>query len=215
MVGNEIVTRSEGFILGDTIENEENILNENNEIDKFKDIEENDWYYEAVRFACIEGLFKGVSEDLFGAQETMNRAMLVTVLHRLDDETEVAYENKFDDVPKTSYYEKAINWATQNNIVSGTSEFKFSPTASLTREQLVTILYRYANYKEIDTSIEVEKNIEMYEDFAEISKYAVDAFTWACENKIITGKTATTLAPKATATRAEVATILMRLRDKM
>lgn len=175
----------------------------------FLDITPNDWYYEAVKFVNEEGLFKGVSNEEFGANTEMTRAMLVTVLYRLAGEPSVSNTStKFNDIENNSYYEMATKWANSNAIVTGMSDNTFAPNSNVTREQLVVILYRYAKYINLDTSNTIE--LTSYEDINELSNYAKEAMEWAVTNKIITGRSETTLVPKGTGTRAEVATILMR-----
>ena len=140
----------------------------------------------------------------------MTRAMLVTVLYRLEGEPATNKSIPFADVDMSAYYASAVIWAKQNNIVNGVDDSNFAPNGEITREQLATILYRYANYKGIDVSVGENTNILSYDDFSEISEYAIPAMQWACGSGIITGRTISTIAPKGTATRAEVATMLMR-----
>ncbi|MBR2491709.1 MAG: S-layer homology domain-containing protein, partial [Ruminiclostridium sp.] len=118
--------------------------------------------------------------------------------------------NPFSDVANGEWYTKAIIWAAQNGIVNGIGEGKFAPTQSITREQMAAILYRYADYKDYDTSAAHDTNILSYKDYASISKYAVEAMQWACGEGLITGMTKDTLAPKGGAIRAQSATILAR-----
>jgi len=176
----------------------------------FTDVDEDDWYYESVKFANENKLFNGVSNTEFGPNVSMTRAMLVTVLYRLEGEPATNKSIPFADVDMSSYYASAVIWAKQNNIVNGIDDTNFAPNGEITREQLATILYRYANYKGIDVSVGENTNILSYDDFSELSEYAIPAMQWACGSGIITGRTISTIAPKGTATRAEVATMLMR-----
>ena len=176
----------------------------------FTDVDEDDWYYESVKFANENKLFNGVSNTEFGPNVSMTRAMLVTVLYRLEGEPATNKSIPFADVDMSSYYANAVIWAKQNNIVNGIDDTNFAPNGEITREQLATILYRYANYKGIDVSVGENTNILSYDDFSELSEYAIPAMQWACGSGIITGRTISTIAPKGTATRAEVATMLMR-----
>ena len=176
----------------------------------FTDVDEDDWYYESVKFANENKLFNGVSNTEFGPNVSMTRAMLVTVLYRLEGEPATNKSIPFADVDMSSYYASAVIWAKQNNIVNGIDDTNFAPNGEITREQLATILYRYANYKGIDVSVGENTNILSYDDFSELSEYAIPATQWACGSGIITGRTISTIAPKGTATRAEVATMLMR-----
>ena len=176
----------------------------------FTDVTEDDWFYEAVKYANENKLFNGVSSTEFGPNVSMTRAMLVTVLYRLEGEPATNRSIPFADVDMSMYYANAVIWAKQNNIVNGVDETNFAPNLEVTREQLVTILYRYAQYKGKDVSVGENTNILSYDDFSELSEYAIPAMQWACGSGIITGRTTSTIAPKGTATRAEVATMLMR-----
>lgn len=194
---------------GESIEENENLINTNVWENKYKDVKEDDWYYEAVKFVSSNGLFKGLNDDEFGTNVMMNRAMIVTVLYRYAGEKEISEEkNVFSDVESDAYYANAVAWATENKIVNGTNDNEFSPNSNVTREQLIVILYRFAKTQEMNVEEKIDLN--NYEDKNLISDYAKDAFEWAVKTEIISGRTSTTLAPQGTATRAEVATILMR-----
>lgn len=175
---------------------------------EFEDIKENEWYYNAVGFVVGKGYFRGVENKKFAPKEKMNRAMLITVLYRIDGEKKTNFKNQFNDVEKGAYYEDALNWATENNIISGMSETEFAPLNEVTREQLVLILYRYEKLNRKDMSGNYD--LTVFEDYDNISDYAKDALSWAVKSGHINGRTDSELAPKGTATRAEVATILMR-----
>lgn len=177
----------------------------------FVDVKENDWFYKSVQFALKNNLFKGTSETKFGAKNDMTRAMLVTVIYRMEGSPAVTDASKFTDVKAGQWYEKPVVWADANKIVSGYSDTKFGTNDSITREQIAVILYRYAKLKGYDMNASV--NFDSYTDKTLVSSYATDAMKWAIENNIISGRTATTLAPKGTATRAEVATMLMRFME--
>lgn len=176
----------------------------------FEDVEENQWFYEAVEFANKKSLFNGMSATKFGPDVSMTRAMLVTVLYRWAGEPEVSGVTKFADVAKGSYYEKAIIWAEKNGIVTGITETEFKPDMEITREQIVVIMFRFANYRKFDVSVGEDTNILSYEDFNEISEYAIPAMQWAVGANLVKGNTASTLDPRSNTTRAQVATILQR-----
>jgi len=176
----------------------------------FVDVAKDDWYYESVKYANENKLFNGVSNTEFGANIPMTRGMLVTVLYRLEGEPATNRSIPFADVDMSMYYANAVIWAKQHGIVNGVDATNFVPNGEITREQLVTILYRYAQYKGKDVSVGENTNILSYDDFNELSEYAIPAMQWACGSGIITGRTTSTIAPKGTATRAEVATMLMR-----
>ena len=139
----------------------------------------------------------------------MNRTMIVTVLHRLAGEPKVQNNNViFDDVENNAYYYEPVIWAVENGIVNGVGNNKFAPQNNVTREQLIVMLYRYAKLNGKLT--ENKANLSSYDDSNLINSYAKEAFAWAIQEGIITGRTTTTLAPQGIATRAEVATMIMR-----
>ena len=174
----------------------------------FADVNTGDWFYDAVVYAYENGMMNGTASNLFTPNGTTTRAMIVTILHRLENEPNAAVSG-FTDVAANAYYADAVNWAAANGIVNGTSATTFAPNSPITREQMAAILYRYAQFKGYDTSIG-GMSLNEYADASQISSYATTAMQWANENGLITGRTSTTLAPQGTATRAEVATILMR-----
>jgi len=137
----------------------------------------------------------------------MTRAMLVTVLWRMEGAPK-ARACEFKDVAEGAWYEEAVAWAAEESIVNGMTETSFAPNAAITREQMATILYRYAQYKGMSTRGNAD--LDDYTDADSISAYAAKAMNWAVANGLITGMTETALAPTGTATRAQVATILMR-----
>ena len=141
----------------------------------------------------------------------MTRGMFVTVLGRLadaegDEEQSAA---QFSDVAANAYYAPYVAWAAENGIVSGTEPDRFDPDAPITREQMAALLYRYAQFQGNDTTA-ADAVIEQFSDYASVSDYAVDAMNWAVENGLMNGTDNSMLAPLGNATRAEVATILMR-----
>ena len=135
--------------------------------------------------------------------------MIVTILYRLENEPAVSGGSAFTDVENGAWYADAVAWAAANDIVNGTSATTFAPNSPITREQMAAILYRYAACKGYDVSQKAD--LSGYTDAASISGYAKDALAWANAQKLITGVTDTTLNPQGSATRAQVATILMRL----
>lgn len=178
--------------------------------DVFKDVASDSWYYPSVKYAYENNLFKGTDKG-FEPDTTMTRAMIVTVLHRLASPDNVSTETSFADVPENAWYADSLKWASKNNIVSGISATEFAPDADITREQLALILYRYASLNGYDTKI-MEDTLS-YDDAADISDYALNAMKYAVKHGIITGKSNNVLAPKSNATRAEVATMLMRFAE--
>ncbi len=178
----------------------------------FTDVAASAWYFEAVRYAYEKGLFTGTTASKFSPDGTMDRAMLVTVLHRLAGTPAEAGGNAFADVAAGSWYEKAVAWASSKGIVTGVSETSFAPETGITREQLAAMLYRYAKAMGYDVSAKAD--LTAYNDGKAVSDWAADAMAWAVGEGLITGRTATTLAPQGGASRAEVATILWRFCEK-
>lgn len=173
----------------------------------FTDVRTSDWFYEDVAFVYNEGLFSGTSAVTFSPNASMTRAMLVTVLYRLEGEPAVNGRSGFVDVTRNSYYEDAVTWAADNDIVNGTGNSTFSPNANVTREQMAAILYRYAQYKRYNTS--ASASLTGFSDAASVSTYAKTPLSWAVAEGLVKG-TAGRLLPKGSATRAQVAAILHR-----
>ena len=174
----------------------------------YHDVDTGRWYHEGVDYAIAHGLMNGVGNGMFEPESSMTRAMLVTVLWRYAG-SPAGWENPFTDVPNGSWFTQAVAWAAENGIVNGVGNHKFEPDSNITREQMAAILYRYAAYKGYDVSQKAD--LSGYTDATSISGYAKDALAWANAQKLITGVTDTTLNPQGSATRAQVATILMRL----
>ena len=166
----------------------------------FDDVSDNYWGAEAVAFASSRELFAGTSATTFAPDTAMTRAMIVTVLARFEG---------VDTTTGSTWYEAGQQWAMQNGVSDGSNM-----DASLTREQLVTMFYRYAQSKGYDTT-QGGMAIREYADFEQISDYAAEAMTWAVNTGIINGTSSTTISPQGPATRAQVATILMRFIEGM
>ncbi len=169
------------------------------------------WALDAIRYAYENKLFNGVSDTEFAPNTAMTRGMLVTVLYRLEGEPAVTAKADFTDVAEDQWYAKAVAWAAENEIVKGYGT-TFGPNDLVTREQMATILLRYATWKQYDTTS--GKSLSDYADYAEISGWATAALEWANAEGLILGRTETTIVPQGDATRAEVATILMRFIEK-
>jgi len=174
----------------------------------FTDVKENDWFYANVQYVVENKLMNGVAEDKFAPNDTLTRAMLVTVLYRNAGEPAVNKSIPFADVDMGSWYANAVVWAKQNGIVNGVNETEFAPDANITREQIAAIMFRYAQYKGME-AVTLEENLH-FDDADEISEYAVSAMNWAVGTGLMKGKSATTINPKDNATRAEIAAILQR-----
>lgn len=173
----------------------------------FTDVSTSDWFYDDVAFVYKNGLFSGTDSRSFSPNASMTRAMLVTVLYRLEGEPTVTGRSSFTDVRSGAYYEKSVIWAAANGIVTGTDSTSFSPDAKVTREQLAAILYRYAQHRKLDTDASAKLN--SFTDADSVSAYASEALGWAVSEGLINGASGK-LMPKGDATRAQVAAILHR-----
>lgn len=173
----------------------------------FVDVPENAWFRDAVQYMLDNKMMNGVTATTFEPNMTTTRGMIVTILHRLEGEPDAA-ASSFTDVAPNMYYADAVAWAQANNIVNGVTDTTFAPDNPITREQMASILYRYAQFKGYDVTS--NNDLSGYADAAQISAYAASAMRWANAEGLITGNTSTTINPKGNATRAEVATILMR-----
>lgn len=169
----------------------------------FSDVPQTSWFADAVRYVTGKSLMNGTSTTAFSPNENMSCAMLATVLYRMSGETAEA-GSSFGDVSSSAYYAAAVNWASSKGIVNGTGADAFSPNASITREQLAAMLYRYAGEPSVSA------DLSAYTDAVSISPYAEKAVEWCVAKGILSGKSATRLAPQDTATRAECAAMLQR-----
>lgn len=177
---------------------------------QFSDLDLSAWYIPGTDYVIEKGIMNGVGGDRFAPNESTTRAMIVTMLYRVEGEPSVGSEQYFDDVKPGEWFFESVTWAGANEIVNGTAKAVFSPGDLITREQFAAILYRYAQYKKMDVSVGEDTNILDYEDAPTVSSWAMQSMQWAVGAGVITGKTATTLDPKGQATRAEVATMLQR-----
>ena len=179
--------------------------------DPFRDVRTSDWFYSGVKFAYQHGLFQGTSADTFSPDEPMTRAMLVTVLWRMDGKPDTAGGSSFTDVPRGQWYTEAVAWAAENGVVNGVGGGKFEPDGNVTREQIATILYRYAGLRGVPTGGRAD--LGSFPDGGAVSSWAYDALSWANAAGLIAGTReggVDYLAPQQNATRAQVAVILMR-----
>ena len=174
----------------------------------FPDVDENDWFYDEVVYVYENGLMNGVENNRFAPNTATNRAMLATILYRLAGEPAVSGDLPFTDVAAGTWYTDAVLWAAQNGIVNGLGENTFAPMNTLTREQLVTMLYRYAEAEGYDVSAAAD--LSGYPDAGKVQPYAQEAMSWAVAEGIVAGMEDGTLNPAGNATRAQIATILMR-----
>ena len=179
----------------------------------FTDVKIGNWFYDAVKYAYAQGLMTGTSATTFAPNGTMNRAMIVTVLYRLEKSPAVTGASKFTDVPAGQWYSDAVTWAAANKIVNGYDETTFGPMNAVTREQMAAILFRYEQVKGLE-NVTLEENLNRFPDQNKISAYAIPALQWAVGQKIINGNADGTLDPTGTATRAQVAQIFTNLLNK-
>ena len=174
----------------------------------FVDVAEGDWFYDAVVYAYQNELMDGVGGNRFAPNSETTRAQLVTILYRLEGEPAVSGDLPFTDVETGTWYTNAVLWAAQNGIVNGVTDTTFAPGDEITRQQLVTILYRYAEAKGYDVSASAD--LSGYPDADQVQDYAQPAMAWAVAENIIQGMEDGTLKPAGNASRAQIATILMR-----
>ena len=170
----------------------------------FTDVSEGSWYYDAVAYVYENGLMNGVGDNEFDPQGTATRAMLATILWRLEGKPVVNYLMTYDDVDPASWYGEAVRWATSEGVVTGYGDEAFGPGDAITREQLAVMLYRYAGEPDADRSV-----LAHFGDSIKVSGWATDAMAWAVENGIVEGD-GSNLDPQSNATRAQIAAILMR-----
>lgn len=178
----------------------------------FVDVAEGAWYYDAVRYVNENGLMAGTSANTFAPDLTTTRGMIVTTLYRLEGSPDIENEiwgYPFKDVDTNAWYTTAVYWARMNGIVAGYSDELFGPDDIITREQMATILYRYAQYKGYDTTAKAD--LSQYTDAAQVGSWAADAIHWASAEGLVSGTSSTTLSPQGSATRSQMAMILMRL----
>ncbi|WP_418401061.1 S-layer homology domain-containing protein [Anaerotignum lactatifermentans] len=187
---------------------------EETETISFKDVKENDWFYEAVSYAVENGLMNGMSEDIFAPNTPLTREMLAVVLYNVEGQPEGTEANTFTDVKGDMWYTDAILWANENGIVAGYDNSAYGVGDLITREQFATILYRYAQFKGYDTT-QGGMAVREFSDYENISDYARPAMAWAVNAGIMGGMDDGTLMPQGKATRAEAATMLMNFCENM
>ena len=179
----------------------------------YADVDQTLWYHEAIDYAVVEGLMNGVDATAFAPDGTTTRAMIATILWRLEGSPIVDFAHAFTDVADGTWYAEAVRWAAANGIVKGITETTFVPDDFITREQFAAMIYRYEQYKGGDVAV-AEGTALDFTDVADISDWAYDAIVWCNVNKIINGMGDGTLAPKGNATRAQAAQILKNYCEK-
>lgn len=177
----------------------------------FTDVDVHDWFYDAVKYAYDNKLMDGTSSTSFAPATSTSRAMIVTILWRMEGSPVVNYAMGFGDVANGTWYTEAVRWAASEGIVTGYTDTVFGPDDTVTREQLAAVLYRYAQYKDYDMSAKGELN--GFLDNAKVSGWAKDAMSWGVGADLMNGKNGSLLDPTGTATRAEVAQLLMNFAE--
>ena len=175
---------------------------------KYTDVNENEWYHEAVDYVISHKMMIGISESEFMPKGSTSRGQIVTILYRLENEPEVSGGTEFEDVSAGSYYAEAVKWAESNEIMLGYGDGRFGPEDGITREQLAAILYRYAEYKGYE--IKGSEELTGYTDAGKVSGWAEEAMKWSCGNGLILGGDGDKLDPQGGAERSQAAAILMR-----
>ena len=184
----------------------------------FTDVKKGSWYVSAIQFVYDKGIMSGVSKTSFGPDTSITREMFVTVLYNLEGKPNIKYKKTYSDVPSGEYYSASVTWASQNSITKGIGNGKFGTGQTITREQMATMLYNYAQIKKLNYNI--DKNaIKNFPDKKNVSDWATDAIKWAVTNKIMSGKAGsdgkTYLQPDAKASRAECAQMIKNLYDNL
>ena len=174
----------------------------------FTDVTSGDWFYDAVAYVYDKGMMEGTTDTTFAPTMNLTRSMIAQVLYNLEERPEAPGAAGFPDVAAGAWYADAVNWAAARGIVKGYDTGAFGPEDSVTREQLAAILYRYAQVKGYDTT-RGGMAVREFSDSASISDWAQEAMAWAVNAQVLSGKGNGVLDPQGTATRAEVAQMLM------
>lgn len=177
----------------------------------FTDVKESDWFFKGVAYVVDKGVMSGVSENQFDPSGKLTRAMLVQMLYNMESRPACDAENAFMDVPVGQWYTDAVIWANDAKIVSGMGDGLFAPNMEITREQMVAMLYNYAKYKGYDVSASAD--LSKFADNASVSTWAQPSMQWAVAEGYISGMGDSQLAPQGTATRAEIASVIMRFME--
>lgn len=190
-----------------------NYIDASSDAEHFSDIGKNDWFYSSVNYVIQNKLMNGTSNTTFSPHDYMTRGMFITVLWRLEGEPIINDDLLYDDVSEYEYFCMPITWATSNKIVNGYSKVSFGPNDCITREQLVTMLYRYSKYK--GSNVHSDVSLKIFSDEKAVSEYACQPFQWAVGNNLVTGVTTDILAPERYAFRSECAAIINRFHEKL
>lgn len=205
-----VTFKEEGKTTEDTDKEEDKDDEETTELN-FTDVKESDWFFKGVEYVVDKGIMSGVSENEFAPSGKLTRAMLVQMLYNMESRPACDAENAFMDVPVGQWYTDAVIWANDEKIVSGMGEGLFAPNMEITREQMVAMLYNYAKYKGYDVTASAD--LSAFADTASVSAWAQPAMQWAVAEGYISGMGDSQLAPQGTATRAEIASVIMRFME--
>lgn len=178
----------------------------------FSDVSKNDWFYDAVQDAVDMGLMAGVSAERFDPKGTVTRAMVAQILYAREGKPTVSGAAAISDVPANAWFHNAMQWAKGQGVIAGYPDGRMDPNAPVTREQLAVILHSYAQKKGMNVSKTAD--LSGYADSAAVSVWAKDAMSWAVGSGLISGRSASTLAPAGSATRAECAVIFTQMFQK-
>ena len=177
---------------------------------RYSDLDTNAWYHDGVHWALETGVMNGTGTGVFAPEKPVSRAMLVTMLWRMEGMPRAPGETSFADVAEGSWYAEAVRWAAAEGIVRGYGDRTFGSGDALTREQLAVILWRYAAWRGKDVTSGVTDRLGRFLDAEKISPWALEAMRWATHTELIRGVGADTLSPRTGAARAQTATLLMR-----
>lgn len=207
-----VTFKEEGKTTEDTDkeEDKDDETTENTDLN-FTDVSSSDWFFKGVEYVVDKGIMSGVSENQFDPSGKLTRAMLVQMLYNMESRPACDAENAFIDVPVGQWYTDAVIWANDAKIVSGMGEGLFAPNMEITREQMVAMLYNYAKYKGYDVTASAD--LSTFADNASVSAWAQPAMQWAVAEGYISGMGDNQLAPQGTATRAEIASVIMRFME--
>ncbi|WP_278872371.1 S-layer homology domain-containing protein [Anaerotignum lactatifermentans] len=205
-----VTFKEEGKTTEDTDKEEDKDDEETTELN-FTDVKESDWFFKGVEYVVDKGIMSGVSENEFAPSGKLTRAMLVQMLYNMESRPACDAENAFMDVPVGQWYTDAVIWANDAKIVSGMGEGLFAPNMEITREQMVAMLYNYAKYRGYDVTASAD--LSAFADTASVSAWAQPAMQWAVAEGYISGMGDSQLAPQGTATRAEIASVIMRFME--
>lgn len=205
-----VTFKEEGKTTTDDKEDTENKEDETTKLN-FTDVSSSDWFFKGVEYVVDKGVMSGVSENQFDPSGKLTRAMLVQMLYNMESRPACNAENAFIDVPVGQWYTDAVIWANDAKIVSGMGDSLFAPNMEITREQMVVMLYNYAKYKGYDVT--ASASLSTFTDSTSVSAWAQPAMQWAVAEGYISGMGNGQIAPQGTATRAEIASVIMRFME--